>query len=158
MMQCVSCRQSHQVSMARIAEAFHLFSFSGWSKFALLITWIIWGPCSFILCFVNKGSCRNLWTGCQIWGGVSSSLWLALAYDSLPAFSVWGCGRLSHAAKLGSSLVQNWLHPQVGKEASSKLCRLTAWSPAFQSSFSLPRTFCPCPSSTLLSSHFHTHS
>lgn len=62
--------------MARIAEACHLFSFSGWSKFALLTTWIIWGPCSFILCFVNKGSCKNLWTGRQIWGGVSSSLWL----------------------------------------------------------------------------------
>lgn len=66
--------------MAQIVKACHLCAISGWSKFALLIIWVIWGPCSFILCFVNKGTCRNLWTGRQIWGGVSlisraGSLW-----------------------------------------------------------------------------------
>lgn len=60
-----------------------------------LITWVIWGPCSFILCFVNKGTCRNLWTGCQILGGVSPSLWLPwlmFSYGRKPRLiSVSGC-------------------------------------------------------------------
>lgn len=77
--------------------------------------------------FVNKGTCRNLRTGRQIcvWGGGGLlSPEAALAYDSLLKpylLLASGCmyGRLSHAAKLGSSRVQNWLRPQMGKDAGS---------------------------------------
>lgn len=41
------------------SEDCYLFSTSDWRKFVLFVPWVIWRPCSLLLCFLNKGTCKE---------------------------------------------------------------------------------------------------
>lgn len=135
--------------MVQTVEASHLFSISGWSKFALLIIWVIGDlVLSYFALLIKElietsGLNIRFRESSHIPGGQRVAI---MACDSLhrpPAFSEWVYGTLFHTAKLGPlyriDIVHGWrrmpVHGSVGSVGS-----------CLQVTF-LARSFWPCPSS-----------
>lgn len=96
-----------------------------------LIIWVIGGPCSFILCFINKGTYGNLGTG-HLPGGRPGA---PLAHASLNQLTC--CQHLGEGESFffsrskARTIVRNWQCTYMGgKGCQFKLCRQPGVLPA----------------------------
>lgn len=135
--------------MAQTAKASHLFSISGWSKFALLIIWVVGDlVLSYFALLIKEltetsGLNIRFRESSHIPGGRRVAILACDSFRRPRAFSEWVYGTLFHTAKLGSwyriDIVHGWgrmpVHGSVGSLGS-----------CLQVIF-LARSFWPCPSS-----------
>lgn len=112
--------------MAQTVKASHLFSISGWSKFALLIIWVtgdlVLSYFALLIKELTETSGLNIRfrESSHILGGQCVAILACDSFHRPRAFSKWVYGMLFHTAKLGS-----WYRidtARVGRDASSWLC------------------------------------